>query len=66
VEPLLGLALELRAQGVDVRMCAPPDFAERLAEVGVPFVPIGFPAREWPPSRHPWRWPRRWSPSTST
>jgi vancomycin aglycone glucosyltransferase len=46
VEPLLGLALELRAQGVDVRMCAPPDFAERLAEVGVPFEPMGFAARE--------------------
>lgn len=46
VEPLLGLALELRAQGVDVRMCAPPDFAERAAEVGVPFVPMGFPVRE--------------------
>ncbi len=46
VEPLLGLALELRAQGVDVRMCAPPDFAERVAEVGVPFVPMGFAVRE--------------------
>ena len=46
VEPLLGLALELRAQGVDVRMCAPPDFAERLAEVGVPFVPMGLAVRE--------------------
>lgn len=46
VEPLLGLALELRARGVDVRMCAPPDFAGRVAEVGVPFVPMGFPVRE--------------------
>jgi vancomycin aglycone glucosyltransferase len=46
VEPLLGLALELRAQGVDVRMCAPPDFAERLAEVGVPFVSLGSAVRE--------------------
>ena len=45
VEPLLGLALELRAQGVDVRMCAPPDFAERVAEVGVSFVPMGSPVR---------------------
>jgi vancomycin aglycone glucosyltransferase len=43
---LLGLALELRAQGVDVRMCAPPDFAERVTQVGVPFVPMGFPVRE--------------------
>jgi vancomycin aglycone glucosyltransferase len=46
VEPLLGLALELRARGVDVRMCAPPDFAERVDQVGVPFVPMGFPVRE--------------------
>ncbi|WP_232661257.1 glycosyltransferase [Pseudonocardia sp. TRM90224] len=46
VEPLLGLALELRTQGVDVRMCAPPDFADRLAEVGVPLVPMGFAVRE--------------------
>jgi vancomycin aglycone glucosyltransferase len=43
---LLGLALELRAQGVDVRMCAPPDFAERVAEVGVPFVSLGSAVRE--------------------
>ncbi len=46
VEPLLGLALELRGRGVDVRMCAPPDFAERVGEVGVSFVPMGFPVRE--------------------
>jgi Glycosyltransferase family 28 N-terminal domain len=46
VEPLLGLALALGGHGVDVRMCAPPDFAERVAEVGVPVVPLGFPVRE--------------------
>ena len=45
VEPLLGLALELGKQGVEVRMCAPPDFAERVAEVGVQFVPMGSPVR---------------------
>lgn len=43
---MLGLALELRAHGVDVRMCAPPDFAGRAAEVGVPFVTMGFAVRE--------------------
>jgi vancomycin aglycone glucosyltransferase len=43
---LLGLALELRAKGVHVRMCAPPDFAERVAEVGVPFVSLGSAVRE--------------------
>src|ERR1700704_575038 len=36
VEPLLGLAVALRALGAEVRMCAPPDFAEHAARVGVP------------------------------
>lgn len=32
VEPLVGLAVQLRALGAEVRVCAPPDeeFAERL------------------------------------
>ena len=30
-----------RALGGEVRVCAPPDFAELLARVGVPLVPIG-------------------------
>jgi UDP:flavonoid glycosyltransferase YjiC (YdhE family) len=36
VEPLLGLAVRLRALGAEVRVCAPPDeeFAELLAGVG--------------------------------
>ena len=51
VEPLVGLAVRLRERGVEVRLCAPPDFsgvdhcAERLAEVGVPLVPAGPPVR---------------------
>ncbi|MGO8870165.1 MAG: glycosyltransferase [Acidimicrobiales bacterium] len=45
VEPLLGLAVRLRAFGAEVRMCAPPDCADRLAEVGVPLVPAGPPVR---------------------
>jgi len=45
VEPLAGLAVRLQALGVEVRMCAPPDCAERLAEVGVPLVPVGEPVR---------------------
>jgi vancomycin aglycone glucosyltransferase len=45
VEPLLGLAAGLRSLGAEVRMCAPPDCAERLAEVGVPLVPVGPPVR---------------------
>ncbi|WP_181784017.1 glycosyltransferase, partial [Pseudonocardia pini] len=51
VEPLLGLAVELRARGVDVRMCAPPDFQQRVGEVGVSFVPMGFPVRALVASR---------------
>jgi vancomycin aglycone glucosyltransferase len=45
VEPLLGLAVRLQSLGAEVRMCAPPDCAERLAEVGVPLVPVGEPVR---------------------
>ncbi|MDX6349526.1 MAG: vancomycin aglycone glucosyltransferase, partial [Streptomyces sp.] len=35
----------LRALGAEVRVCAPPDFAELLDGVGVPLVPIGRPVR---------------------
>lgn len=45
VEPLVALAVQLRALGAEVRVCAPPDCAERLAEVGVPLVPVGQPVR---------------------
>ncbi|WJV47119.1 glycosyltransferase [Streptomyces flavofungini] len=48
VEPLVGLAVRLREQGAEVRVCAPPDeeFAQRLAGVGVEMVPVGRSARE--------------------
>jgi vancomycin aglycone glucosyltransferase len=44
VEPMVGLAVHLRALGAEVRVCAPPDkeFAERLAGVCVPQVPTGL------------------------
>jgi vancomycin aglycone glucosyltransferase len=45
VEPLVGLAVQLRALGAEVQVCAPPDWAERLAQFGVPLVPIGPPVR---------------------
>jgi UDP:flavonoid glycosyltransferase YjiC (YdhE family) len=45
VEPLVALAVRLRELGADARMCAPPDYVERCAEVGVPLVPIGRPVR---------------------
>jgi UDP:flavonoid glycosyltransferase YjiC (YdhE family) len=33
VKPVVGLAVRLWALGAEVRVCAPPDVAERLAEV---------------------------------
>jgi hypothetical protein len=35
----------LRELGAEVRVCAPPDCAERLAEAGLPLVPVGQPVR---------------------
>ena len=34
VQPMVGLAVQLAALGTEVRVCAPPDFAELLAGVG--------------------------------
>ena len=45
VEPIVGLAVRLRALGTEMRVCAPPDFAELLARVGVPLMPVGQPVR---------------------
>ena len=45
VEPLLGLAAQLRVLGVDVRLCAPPDFEELIGRVDVEFVPTGESVR---------------------
>jgi vancomycin aglycone glucosyltransferase len=47
VEPLAGLAVRLRALGVEALVCAPPDeeFAELLASVNVPLVPFGVSVR---------------------
>lgn len=45
VEPLLALAVRLQEAGVETLVCAPPDCAERAAEVGVPLVPVGEPVR---------------------
>ncbi|MFI9103400.1 glycosyltransferase [Streptomyces fildesensis] len=43
VEPLAGLAVELRESGAEVLVCAPPDedFGALMARVGVPLVPLG-------------------------
>src|SRR5882672_2277158 len=46
VEPFLGFAVALRELGAEVRMCAPPDFADLLARVGVPMVSAGKSVRD--------------------
>jgi vancomycin aglycone glucosyltransferase len=45
VEPMVGLAVQLRALGAEVPVYAPPDFAELLARVGLPLAPFGQPVR---------------------
>ena len=44
---MVGLAVRLRALGAKMPVCAPPDkdFAELLARVGAPLVPVGQPVR---------------------
>jgi vancomycin aglycone glucosyltransferase len=46
VEPIVALAVQLQALGAEARVCAPPDFEELLARVGVPMVPLGLSVRE--------------------
>ena len=41
VQPLVALALELRALGHDARLCVPPDFREWIESLGFAVVPIG-------------------------
>ena len=41
VQPLVALAVELRALGVEVRVCAPPDFGGWIGALEIPFSPIG-------------------------
>src|SRR5215210_3528580 len=41
VEPMVGLAVRLRALRAEAWVCVPPDFAELLASVGAPLVPVG-------------------------
>src|ERR1700761_4131441 len=42
---MLGFAVTLQALGAEVRLCAPPDFAEQSARLGVPMVPFGRSVR---------------------
>ncbi len=41
VQPLAAVGVRLRALGQEVRLCAPPDFRDWIATLGIAFVPIG-------------------------
>lgn len=41
VQPLVVLALQLRALGQEVRLCVPPDFQDWIESLGMPVTPIG-------------------------
>jgi vancomycin aglycone glucosyltransferase len=41
LEPVVALSVRLRERGARVRVCGPANFAERLAEFGVPMTPVG-------------------------
>jgi vancomycin aglycone glucosyltransferase len=41
VQPLVALALQLKALGQGVRVCAPPDFGDWIDGLGIPFTPVG-------------------------
>lgn len=41
VQPLVAVALELKAHGQEVRLCVPPDFRQWIEGMGMPVIPIG-------------------------
>lgn len=53
VQPLVALALELKALGQEVRLCAPPDFRDWIDALGIPVTPIGPELRKLTASTSP-------------
>jgi vancomycin aglycone glucosyltransferase len=41
VQPLVALAVQLKAFGQEVRVCAPPDFRDWIDGLGISFTPVG-------------------------
>ena len=48
VQPIVALALHLRAIGHSARICAPPNFGDWVEGFGVPFVPLGHDLTQGP------------------
>ena len=53
VQPLVALAVELRALGQQVHLCVPPDFREWIEGFGFPLTPIGPEVRTFAMPRPP-------------
>ena len=53
VQPVVALALHLKALAHDVRVCVPPDFREWIESLGIPVTPIGPEVRRFAASRPP-------------
>lgn len=45
VQPVLALALNLRAQGHDARLCVPPNFVEWATQLSFEATPVGIEMR---------------------
>ena len=41
VQPLVGLAWQLKALGQEVHLCVPPDFQDWIESLGMPVTPMG-------------------------
>jgi vancomycin aglycone glucosyltransferase len=53
VQPLVALALQLRALGQEVRLCVPPDFRDWVDSLGITVTPIGPELRKFTASGPP-------------
>ncbi len=51
VQPILALAVELRALGHSVLLCAAPNFQTWVESYGIDFVPVGPDLEQWTRSR---------------
>ncbi len=53
VQPLVALALQLRALGQEVCLCVPPDFRDWIEGLGIPVTPIGPEVRNFAVASRP-------------
>ena len=53
VQPVVALALQLKALGQEVRLCVPPDFRQWIEGFGIPVTPIGPEVRAFAVASRP-------------